>query len=271
MIPHAGLHAIATGEASLEEAQATLEALRGDGRRGLANRIYRSLLDWTWGAMYSRRLDPELQEWMDLIRSVEADLDADQEPDAKLVGVLGDLLEKSVLFAEINSDEALIRFAHLGEILSYIRRLNGHANRRDIAAATKKIGNSRLSQLLSTLVKTGKLDREQRGKEAVFHLTSAGTELADRLLEQRRRNAAEIRVSPPFGFEAAKESLHLSFPVSVQQGATAARLPKNENPEPGSENFGPSGQAPGLTQANVQPSRSALERSKMHLDQLVTP
>lgn len=271
MIPHAGLHAIATGEASLEEAQAILEALRGDVHRGLANRIYRSLLDWTWGAMYSRRLDPELQEWMDLIRSVEADLDADHDSHARLLGVLGDLLEKSVLFAESNSDETLIRFAHLAEILSYIRRLNGHANRRDIAAAMKKIGNSRLSQLLSTLVKTGKLDREQRGKEAVFHLTSAGTELVDRLLEQRRHNAAELRVSPPVEFEAAKASLHPSFSFSVRQGATTAQLPIDKSPGLDGEAFGPPGQASRLTQPLVQPSRSTIERSKMLLDQRSAP
>ena len=184
MIKNPDLQAISVGGATVEEAAHALEdALKGDAS---AEAIYRALCDWTWKALHSRRLDDGLAEWLGLIEGVRARLPRQREDTRARLGVLADLVGTSVRFAASVSEDELLRYSHVPDILRFVASRNGRVSRQSLRAEFG-FGDPRLSQLLTLLVHNGLLDREPRGREAHFALTSRGVDLLERI---RRKPAA---------------------------------------------------------------------------------
>lgn len=86
-------------------------------------------------------------------------------------------MNDSILFAQTNSDESLLRRSHLGPLPDVIQGNNGRIWRRQLAARLA-LSDSHLSQLLNELAAKGRLERRQDGREAEYILTDAGRRLA---------------------------------------------------------------------------------------------
>lgn len=178
MIPNPDLHRIQIGLAPAAEARKTFRVRLQDPKgQELALAAARA---WTWKTLTSRRFDRGLQDWFRVMRGAQAFLTLRNPILAGQFGLLSDLLYASILMAEANGDEALLKRNHVRPLLLAVRRNNGTMRRKQIAEVLR-VSDSQLSQLLTLLCSRGLLERNQFSREAEFTLTRAGEELLQAL------------------------------------------------------------------------------------------
>lgn len=181
------LDLVSAGRAEPAAARRALKlCLLSDDPRA-AEAAYGALRRWTWKTLSLRRFD-HLDQWFTIIRGAETWAQKADPLIAARIGALSDLVYDSILFAEVNSDEVLLRRNHLGPILEAVRRNNGQISRAQLAEEVQ-LNDSHLSQLLTELCVLGKLERRKEGKRSFFEITQAGRILAQEWADRRRPSA----------------------------------------------------------------------------------
>ncbi len=179
MIKYPDLARIQSGRATTAEARAALRHWLASGDVEASEHVYVALRGWTWKALTQRRMDDALGEWLKLMRSAVAAAAKSAPELASRIDVLADFVNESIRFAATHTDEGLLNREHLGDILECLRQSNGPTPRK-VIAQTVKVHDTYLSQLLTELCALGKIEREQRSREARFSLTDAGRALAQK-------------------------------------------------------------------------------------------
>ncbi|MCK1683569.1 hypothetical protein IVA87_30295 [Bradyrhizobium sp. 147] len=95
-MPDVALEKIETGEATASEARRLISELLKEGSEKSLERLYATLGAWIWNALESRRRDPELREWFDILRRTSATLAPRNAAYAERFRAFYDLLQMSI-------------------------------------------------------------------------------------------------------------------------------------------------------------------------------
>jgi predicted transcriptional regulator len=186
MIVNKALHRIQTGEATPKEARQTLRELLANRDPKASHALYPALRSWTWKALSTRRFDPEMTEWFELLQAVSVRLRKMDVQTSHYIAALSDLVDESLRFAPTRDIERLLTRSHVGDLLEIVRRNNGRVDRSRLESDSG-LSTSRLSQLLTELTVLGALNREPDGRRAIFVLTDLGREIQTRWVEAQTR------------------------------------------------------------------------------------
>lgn len=166
------LFALSSAEIAPKAASALLRRFLIEEPRA-GERVYRAFRAWCWKALTERRFDEELRLWFDLLRKTAAALGAKRQKEAaqKLLA-LSDLVYESIQFAEHEPVSVQLARAHVRTILI---RLNdaGELDKRALMEVTS-LKQANLSRVVGGLISCGLVERQPRGREAVFRLTRRG-------------------------------------------------------------------------------------------------
>jgi hypothetical protein len=170
------LEVIARGEMATERARSIIDS---ELTRHGPEAVYTALLRWTWCAISSRRSEDELQVFHGLLRDtadrVRCHCAKDQTKDGydlRLAG-LADMLHISVGLQERPSGAELLSRAHVGPILSYIKRSPWRVVGQSSIAASLGLKPKTVTRILTLLEQDGLIVREPWG---AVRLTPAGME-----------------------------------------------------------------------------------------------
>lgn len=167
------LDSLGRGELAAAEAESgLLDYFRSGGDMGL---VYNAFARWIWHALTERRLDADLRNWHGLILDTASR--AKRGGNAALserLWALTDMLQVSIAMSGRPTDKSVLGRAHVPRILELLQSSPNHELCRSELLKMSGLQGANLSRLLSLLILSGLLERNQIGKEAHFALTDAG-------------------------------------------------------------------------------------------------
>lgn len=147
-----------------------------------AGKIYSALAHRVWATVLERRQDSEVRDWHRLLQNIRSFVKASDLEMSGRFAALADILREQVYFAEISPAKALARRPQAHRILSILKESEGYVPRRKLREHTK-LGESHLSNILTSLTGSGLVDRRGAGKEAEFCLTTLGAEIVGKSVD----------------------------------------------------------------------------------------
>ncbi|TGN74198.1 transcriptional regulator [Bradyrhizobium yuanmingense] len=181
------LEKVETGEATASEARHVISELLKDGSEKSLERLYATLGAWVWSTLESRRRDPELREWFDILRRISATLGARNAAYAERFRAFYDLLHMSINTSKLARPSEILHRQHVLPILRLLR--DAPSGQMEKAAIAKRLDlrDANLSRILRLMTNARFVERTTQGKFAVFALTRDG------LLELERREKRETK------------------------------------------------------------------------------
>ncbi|WP_409190644.1 hypothetical protein [Bradyrhizobium sp. RDM4] len=271
------LEKIETGEAAASEARRVISDLLKEGSEKSLERLYATLGAWVWNALESRRRDPELREWFDILRRMSATLAPRNAAYAERFRAFYDLLQMSINTSKLARPNEVMHRQHVVAILALLR--DSPSGQMEKAAIAKRLSlrDANLSRILRLMTNARFLERTTQGKFAHFALTRDGL-LA---LERRERREAKERGGSTHlvrdNFPATAHPLHLAadadtvlrtFIDLAMKGSSHANTAGTLNASAGGvrqamEDYllhfhGPAPAAPGYMKARTKSSYQAL-------------
>jgi hypothetical protein len=116
---------------------------------------------------------------------------------AERLTALHELLGESIALGETLDTTDVTRRQHVAEVLDFLSRHGGQANRSAIGAHLS-LGQANLTRVLNVMSAGGLVERSTLGKEAVFTLSRG------RLQTHRARPRAKQRARPASGSAGAR-------------------------------------------------------------------
>jgi predicted transcriptional regulator len=171
MMINQSLSAIASLDASPEEAVSGLRLSLKEPSREAAEAVYEALRAASWRLLTSRIYGSEIEAWFDLFSQAAALLRRDFGDLSERTTALADLATESARFGALHSHEQAIAKEHVIDVLRAIGK-NG-ARKAEVMNATG-LKQANLSRILANLIAVGLVDRKSVGKEASLTLSAAG-------------------------------------------------------------------------------------------------
>ncbi|SFP78748.1 Winged helix DNA-binding domain-containing protein [Bradyrhizobium sp. Ghvi] len=180
-----GLEKIETGEATATEARRLISELLKEGSERSLERLYATLGAWIWNALESRRRDPELREWFDILRRTSATLGPRNAAYAERFRAFYDLLQMSINTSKLARPSEVMHRQHVVAILRLLRDAPSRQMEKAAIAQKLELRDANLSRILRLMTNARFVERTAQGKFAHFALTREG------LLELENREKRE--------------------------------------------------------------------------------
>ncbi|MDA9413876.1 hypothetical protein XI04_27230 [Bradyrhizobium sp. CCBAU 11430] len=181
----AALEKIESGEATANEARCVISEFLKEGSETSLERLYATLGAWVWNALESRRRDPELREWFDILRRTSATLKPRNAAYAERFRAFYDLLQMSINTSKLARPSEVMHRQHVIEILRLLRDTQSGQMEKAAIAKRLSLRDANLSRILRLMTNARFVERTTQGKFAHFALTRDG------LLELERREKRE--------------------------------------------------------------------------------
>ncbi|MBB4380448.1 winged helix DNA-binding protein [Bradyrhizobium sp. SBR1B] len=179
------LEKIETGEATATEARRLISELLKEGSEKSLQRLYATLGAWIWNALESRRRDPELREWFDILRRTSATLGPRNAAYAERFRAFYDLLQMSINTSKLARPSEVMHRQHVVAILRLLRDAPSRQMEKAALAQKLELRDANLSRILRLMTNARFVERTPEGKFAHFALTREG------LLELENREKRE--------------------------------------------------------------------------------
>lgn len=177
----ASLELVEQGVATAAEARKAIAAiLKQTGEEGVSA-VYTALRAWVWKALDGRRRDPELREWYGLLESIEGRLASKHREQAYRIQVLYELVSESIAVAETVSADQVLEREHVRAILALLRNSGNGELERAAIGERLALKQANLTRVLNLMSLAGLIERQPRGREAIFRLTAFGQTEAAKL------------------------------------------------------------------------------------------
>lgn len=178
----AHLESVEQGTATAAEARQAIAAILRDATKAGVATVYTALRAWVWKALDSRRRDDaELREWYSLLEGVEGRLSGEFGEHANRIQVLYELISESIAVAETVSTEQVLKREHVCAVLALLLSSPaGKLDRTDIGGRLA-LKQANLTRVLNLMCLAGLIERQPKGREAVFQLTHLGQAEAAKL------------------------------------------------------------------------------------------
>ncbi|MGY3396440.1 hypothetical protein CO683_40590 [Bradyrhizobium ottawaense] len=181
------LEKIETGEATANEARRVVSEFLKEGSEQSLERLYATLGAWVWNALESRRRDPELREWFDILRRMSATLGPRNAAYAERFRAFYDLLQMSINTSKLARPSEVMHRQHVVAILRLLRDTPSGQMEKAAIAKRLSLRDANLSRILRLMTNARFVERTTQGKFAHFALTRDG------LLELERREKREAK------------------------------------------------------------------------------
>ncbi|MBW5436184.1 hypothetical protein FXB41_15950 [Bradyrhizobium canariense] len=201
------LEKIETGEATASEARRVISDLLKEGSERSLERLYATLGAWVWNALESRRRDPELREWFDILRRMSATLGPRNAAYAERFRAFYDLLQMSINTSKLARPDEVMHRQHVVAILALLRDTTSGQMEKAAIAKRLSLRDANLSRILRLMTNARFVERTTQGKFAHFALTRDGL-LALEKREAKERGGSTHLVRDKF--PVAAHPLHLA-------------------------------------------------------------
>lgn len=192
-MPDVALEKIETGEATASEARRLISELLKEGSERSLERLYATLGAWVWNALESRRRDPELREWFDILRRMSATLGPKNAAYAERFRAFYDLLQMSINTSKLARPSEVMHRQHVVAILRLLRDTPSGQMEKAAIGKKLKLRDANLSRILRLMTNARFVERTTQGKFAHFALTREGL----RELENREKREDKKRSQLP--------------------------------------------------------------------------
>ncbi|MDA9430239.1 helix-turn-helix domain-containing protein [Bradyrhizobium sp. CCBAU 51627] len=173
-MPDVALEKIETGEATASEARRVISELLKDGTERSLERLYATLGAFVWNALESRRRDPEMREWFDILRRVSATLGPKNAAYAERFRAFFDLLQMSINTSKLARPSEVMHRQHVVAILCLLRDAPSHQMEKTAIAKKLELKDANLSRILRLMTNARFVERTTQGRFAHFALTRDG-------------------------------------------------------------------------------------------------
>ncbi|MFK4492205.1 hypothetical protein [Bradyrhizobium sp. USDA 336] len=228
-MPDVALEKIETGEATAREARRLISELLKEGSEKTLERLYATLGAWIWNALESRRRDPELREWFDILRRTSATLGPRNAAYAERFRAFYDLLQMSINTSKLARPSEVMHRQHVVAILRLLRDAPSRQMEKAAIAKKLELKDANLSRILRLMINARFVERTAQGKFAHFALTRDGLlELEKREGKKRSQVPALLgdKCSPagaahPHYLVANVDAVLRSFDLAIQNSGHA--------------------------------------------------
>lgn len=173
------LEDISLGEANLDDASRTVEALLGAVDDRKAHELFDALRSWVWKALDTRRRDEDLLAWVEMFGKTASFLE-DEWPYLGLkLEAYADLIQMSVMRAGARRGRDLLRMKHVRDVLEAIQKTHGVRQRKTLRTALG-VSDPNLVRIVSPMIDEGYITREENGREVSYRLTEKGSKACRR-------------------------------------------------------------------------------------------
>ncbi|MCG2628272.1 MULTISPECIES: helix-turn-helix domain-containing protein [Bradyrhizobium] len=186
------LEKIESGEATATEARSVISEFLKEGSESSLERIYATLGAWLWNSLESRRRDPELREWFDILRRVSASLAPKNAAYAERFRAFYDLLQMSINTAKVARPSEVMHRQHVVEILRLLRDAPSRQLEKTVIAKKLDLKDANLSRILRLMTNARFVERTAAGKFAHFALTRDGLMALERHEGPTARGAGQL-------------------------------------------------------------------------------